>query len=261
MKSVCLSALLYTLKDREVEDNEYIEVFTAWLTKVIENAGLTSQDAIHLFIDTRTMEYISRAPTILPVLFTRVRCPYYICKFDPPATALEGMMHRYDLTNYTQDVYMYTDIDILVMSPLRRLVEMTEENRIYVATEGSLEDANYGAAMRQPIPVCTPPMPGYSSGKFIITSKDLHTKFSSDVKAVCDGTNYYTLDQPYFNKVIHSYHVNNKDGELLTKYTSLNGHGYSKDIILLDGMGEVGNGRVHLRKMMDFLCLTAVGMF
>jgi len=256
MKSICLSALLYTLKDKPVEENECVEVFTVWLSKVIENAGLTSQDALYIFIDTRTLQYMSNTETILPILFTRVRCPYYFCRFDPPATALEGMMHRYDLTNYAQDVYMYTDIDILVMAPLRQLVDMTEENRIYAATEGLLVDANYGAAMLEP-----PPLPGYSSGKFIITSKELHAVFCSDVKAVCDGTEYYTLDQPYFNKVIHSYHVNNKDGELLTKYTSLNGHGYTKNTILLDGMGNVGNGRIHLRKMMDFLCLTAVGMF
>ena len=106
MKSICLSALLYTLKDKPVEENECVEVFTVWLSKVIENAGLTSQDALYIFIDTRTLQYMSNTETILPILFTRVRCPYYFCRFDPPATALEGMMHRYDLTNYAQDVYM-----------------------------------------------------------------------------------------------------------------------------------------------------------
>ena len=261
MKTICLSALLYTLKDQPVAENLYLNIFNIWLSKVIENAELNSNDALHIFIDSRTAHHINNTPNVLPILLSKLKCPVAFFDVPSPTTPLEGMMERYKMTNYSQDVYIYTDIDILILKPLSELAAATTEDKIYAAVEGTLEDPNYGAAMKQPIPVCTPPIPGFSSGKFIITSKVLHNNFCNDIRGICDSSEYYTLDQPFFNKVIHSYHGNNKDFQLLTRYVSVNGHNYDKFTILLDGMGNVGNGSIHYKKMTDLLCLISAGVF
>ena len=64
--SICLACIIYTLEDTPVEQNCYLNIFYMWLSKVIQNGGLTKDDKIHIHIDSRTMEYLQNTHTVFP---------------------------------------------------------------------------------------------------------------------------------------------------------------------------------------------------
>jgi hypothetical protein len=177
------------------------------------------------------------------------------------------MMMRYIPLEYAQDVYMYCDIDILIVKPLTSLTEAMKPNTIYVHPEGPLTDPNYGAAFTgeelaelaktHPFPL------GYSSGKYLIHGKELYRDLMESVSRLFDENPklHYTIDQPFFNKAVHTgqYTV---DEALFNRATvSQNYHFYSRDTtILLDAMGIPGDGDFHLEKLIQFYILGVSGL-
>ena len=194
-------------------------------------------------------------------------CPVKLVLCPPPSTLQEGMMMRYIPLDYEQDCYMYCDIDILIVKPLRLLTEGTQPNTVYVHPEGHLTNSDYGAAFTEEELATltkTHPFPlGYSSGKYIIHGKGLYKDLMEAVARLFDQNPelYYTIDQPLFNKAVHTgpYTV---DEAMFNKNTiSQNYHFYSKDTtVLLDAMGIPGDGDFHLEKLIQFYILGSSGV-
>jgi len=253
MKTLFLNCVLFTLKDMPVSENKYVRIFNIWLSKLIQSDSLTPEDFLLISIDERTIEHLRINPGILGSLLSFLKCPYAFKIFPAPASVLEGMKIRYAEHAFTQDVYMYLDIDILVLRTLKPLLEKTIPYQLYVCTEGTLRDPNYGADMS------ASDDPGYTSGIFMATAPYVQKLLSTKVLEVYGNKSYYSQDQPYYNKAVYMIKHNNL---LLTPVTSFNGHGYNKDsTVFFNCGGNVADGEVHLSKIVDINCLINVGVF
>ena len=263
MNSICLACLLYTLKDKEVNDNFYIEIFYIWLGKVIQSGGLTSSDFLQITMDSRTVEYFNSNSSPLPVLLEKLQCSYKIIEVDPPSTSLEGMMNKYNLTEYDQDIYIYCDIDILISNSFHILLPELKDNTAYFCKEGSFSHDNYGEGFNHGI---SDDLPGFSAGKFVIAGKLIRDSLFNIIKQVCNySTKFYTVEQPYFNYAIYSLPRDTVsiDTELLTGYVCFNGNeGYDKNKTIFNDMaGDPANGEAHLKKIIHMISLYLSGIY
>jgi hypothetical protein len=265
MPSVCLSCIIYTLADKAVEENQYIDIFVMWLIQLLKVKALSKDDVLQITIDQRTLNYLkSKYVCFLQLIKHLPNFRFFIN--DPPKTYLEGMMWRFNLTPYTQDIFLYLDIDILVLKPLENLTKSMKPNTFYVMLEGSMTDSNYNAAFSETDRLqFKDEDPGYNSGKFAITSQQVRDHI---FKEICDrckfDTTYYTIDQPYFNCVMYELQKTPYlDTELLKEpYVSFNGQGYNcTSTVLFDCAGEPANGKRHIIKYIDFMGLSVINLF
>lgn len=258
MSSVCLSCIIYTLDSKSVATNKYINIFMLWLNQLIKSNVLKTNDILQVNIDQKTLDYIKSNYTSFGYITNKIPISFFI---EPsPKTHLEGMMWKYIIRPYIQDIYFYSDIDILILKPLTEFTSSMEDNKIYVMQEGFMTDLNYNAAF-SPSQQLTfiHSQTGYSAGKFAITSPEVRNNIFSKINNYCKyDTNYYTIDQPYFNKVI--YELQNTpliDTDLFSPpHISFNGQHYNNDYtILLDLAGEPGNDSCHLIKVINAMIL------
>ena len=253
MKTLFLNCVLFTLKNEPVRENNYLLIFYVWLSKLVQNGGLTKDDFLLISIDERTIEYVRTTPKCLTYLLSELKCPWAFKIFPAPESLLDGMKIRYTPHDYKQDAFMYLDIDILVMKPLRSIVDQATPAKLYVCTEGTLRDPNYGADMS------STDDPGYTSAVFMVTAPWVMEVLCRRVRELYEDKGYYTLDQPFFNSAVYMMLHDNK---LLTGLHSFNGHGYSKEhTVLLNCGGEPGRGDVHYEKIQEVCCLINAGMF
>jgi len=253
MPSICVSCIIYTIYDKPVQENKYVEIFLIWLSQFIKAGGLGKDDMLHMYIDKKTAEYLF-TDSIFGFLLNKAQFQRQIIGIPPPKTHLEGMMWKYNLSDYVQDIYMYCDIDILITKSLHGLVSSIKPNTIYVCIEGYMSNSDYGADI-SPKDI-KEDMNGFSAGKFIVSGKDLRDNLFITVKELCKyEKKYYTIELPLFNRAIIN--MSNIDVDLLiSPLISINGELYNKDsTILIDCTGEPGNGEFHYSKMLDVFCL------
>lgn len=257
MPSVFLNCVLFTLKDRPVKDNKYILIFYTWLSKLIQNAGLTKNDFLMISIDERTFDYIKTTPKCLNYLFHKMPCPHTFMVFPSPATMMEGMLMRYNAPDtYQQDAYMYCDIDVIIRKPLRPVLERAMPDKMYVVVEGDLRDDNYGADMHRVSG------DGYTSGIWFFTGGDLYREFKRLVNSHYKlNAKYYALDQPFFNRAVYDLPHQSIIRDVLTEHTSFNGHNYNKNTcVFLNCGGDVGDGDKHYDKIQEVLIMMDAGV-
>jgi len=173
------------------------------------------------------------------------------------------MMYRFINLDYSQDIYMYCDIDILISNSLHTLTEQLKDNTIYICSEGALCDNNYSEGFPETIE--NTKLPGFSSGKFIILGKELRNSFFNIINDVCDySTDYTTKDQPFFNRAIYMIPRDkvSVDIKVLTEHVSFNGNEYDKEKIVFNDMaGMVADGKFHAVKIMNALALYNAGIY
>jgi len=176
MISICLACVIYTLKDKDPADNSYLNVLHQWLTMVIKNGGLTKGDIIHIHMDKVTFNYLENNVSILMNLLEMLPCHFKIQLFEQPETSLEGMMNKYVFTEYSQDAYIYSDIDVLVIRPLRSMFANLTNNTIYPLKGLSLDHNYYSEGFPPEFPLSTN-LPGFNASIFFIMGKDLRDSF------------------------------------------------------------------------------------
>jgi len=253
MHSICLSCIIYTIKDKSVEENKYVDIFLLWLSQLIKVGGLGKDDKLIMYIDKQTADCLFDY-SIFGTLLAKAPFQTTILGIPSPKTHLEGMMWKYNIIDYSQDIYMYLDIDILVMKSLHGLLDSLVAEKIYVCIEGYMSNSDYGADI--PLEELEEGMNGFSAGKFVVYGKDLRDSFFKVVQDYCRyDTRYYTVEQPFFNRAVIS--MSNIDVDTLVEpLVSINCVGYNKNsTVLLDCAGEPGNGTVHYKKIHDVFCL------
>ena len=253
MPSICLSCIIYTIEGKHVQENKYIQIFLLWLSQLIKTGGLGKNDKLIMYIDKRTVNYLFN-DSIFGSVLGKAPFQTQVLGIPPPKTHLEGMMWKYNICDYTQDIYIYLDIDILVMKSLHELVGNTIPNKIYVCIEGYMSNSDYGADMSSED--LDEGMNGFSAGKFMVYGKELRDKLFKTIQGFCNyNKSYYTIEQPFFNRAILC--TENIDVDVLVEpAVSLNNVGYNKDFtVLLDCAGEPGNGDYHHSKILDVFCL------
>ena len=260
MNSICLSCILYTRHNVPVEQNQYIQVFIMWLTQIVKINALQANDILHITVDQLTYDYMQSHYTSFKILMSKINHALFI---EPsPKTNLEGWMWKFIPRDYSQDVYLYLDIDIFILKPLVHLVQNIQPNQIYACCEGNMTHPNYNAAFPESVRTqFTVDEPGYSVGKFAITSIKMRDLFFKEINKICDNTvHYYCPEQAFYNVIIYGMRDTAilNTSVLCAPYISFNGYFYKKDkTILFDCAGEPGNGLKHIEKYIDILGLLA----
>jgi hypothetical protein len=258
-RTVALSCILFTLEGCDVAKNMYVEIFLCWLSQLAAAGGLTTGDALFIHTDMITIEHLN-TNTIFQELIGLLKIPVEYKLHSPPANVREGMMWKYDVFNYEQDVFFYCDIDILILKSVHLLADLTPDETILVQTENNIMDPNYSAAFTaEELAKIPTNSAGISAGKFLVRGKALHDEFCAHILSIADehpNSKFYTVEQPFFVKAAYRF-INFCNSTILEPpVISINWGYYEKDkTILLDNMGEPGNGPVHLEKQRDAILL------
>lgn len=215
---------LFTLSNRNVKDNKYIDMFYVWLFNIIKNGKLTMSDYCIIFIDNVTIEYI-RKSCIYTFLIQYIQ-NFKIIEYNQPNTIKDGILQRYNIKNiinitynveYLNPYYIHLDIDVLVINDIRKLFVNNYENHnnttIYLRKEGKLLDSNYYGDI-----ITTDEkqildrsgmlyMPGFSAGIYAWrNSKDIKEYFEFVLNMAKKTTKeLYTVEQPFFNGAVFNY--------------------------------------------------------
>ena len=265
-KSICVDCVLFTLKDADVFENKYVSIFFIWLSVLCKTADLDEHDLLNIKVDARTEEYLSK-DLVFTKLLESTKFQKQVTVFPPPLTLKEGTMMRYGYIEFKQDIYMYCDIDILVLKSLHIFSETMIPDSIYLHAEGLLTNSNYGADFtKEELSSFIQDSVGFSSGKFFIYGKDLYKEFTFLVENNCAKSSnkyYYTLDQPYFNKAVYMLNrekcnVNYDMFNPKTIPTHLEHYSYPT-AFFIGGMGEPGDGSLHLQKLIRYYIMFQLG--
>lgn len=259
--SILVSSVLYTLYDRVVSDNKYIPIFITWLAHLLKYADLQKGDALRITIDKDTHDYLKR-DGLYNAIFAALPCEHQILLIERPKTHAEGMMSRFIYEEYQQSVFMYCDIDIMIKKPLRILSDGLSNNMLAVHAEGTLADSNYNMLIPDEIKKNGSNYIGFSSGKFLLNSHELCRDFFQIINSVAARQSideFYAPDQYVYNYAIYclprdKYTINMD----ILKYPTIctNGHGEQPEkTVLLDLMGEPGNGNLHFEKIFNELVM------
>lgn len=254
--SFCVYTILYTLEDKEPEENEYVPMFLLWMAQLGKIGTATTMT---ILVDTRTKKYLMESTNFL-VLYDRIQCNINLIEFAIPKTHMEGMRMKYYEFDYEEDYLMYLDIDVLVLKPLSGLVNGSKD--LYLHAEGNIEEHGYLDAMneeeKQSILECGLKF-GFSAGKFIVGNKEKGRAFFKEIRGfIIDNpdTKYYSVEQPVFNRTVMCMETYLDIGIIDNDLISTNFHNYSDDTtILIDSCGEPGNGRRHLFKMVNVVTI------
>jgi len=264
--SICLYTIVFTLKEKKPSENQYIQMLLLWLSHIIHTKALTEQDSLQLLTDTSTHSYLIEN-TSFSMLLSKLSCKPLIFLFETPTTLLEGCSWKYlvNIDSYTQDVLIYCDLDIYICKPLGSFCKSLEPNTLHIQPEEYIHNPNYGAHFsKEELEEIPSNSVGFSAGKFILTGKEVATLFLHSIRSVLSKsltTTYYCLEQPIFNYVIYRATTLKINIHTIAPVISVNFNRYNKDTtVFLDCMGEPGNGRFHLEKFIQGMCLFHIGM-
>jgi hypothetical protein len=197
MKTICLACVIYTLTDTDPSQNLYINIFYQWLAMLIKNGGLTKDDMLHIYMDDETIKYLNTTKTVFHDIIPKLPCDFEIIEFKQPETHLQGKMNKYAMNEYSQDIYLYCDINHKIVNSLHSIDSILNENSMYFFTISLLNNTDFEISK-------LPQAPAFSSSIFIIVGKELRDTFFNRINALCDyTTTYSSVDEPFFNKAIY----------------------------------------------------------
>ena len=249
---------LFTLADQDPSKNHYFYMLLIWLSHVKRFAQLWTNDQVFVLIDTRTADFANQS-IFLNKILKDFPCPIQFLLHDPPKTMLDGTLQRYKMFQ-PFEILLYLDVDILVVKSLHSILFHTKPNSLCVHPEGFLKDDNYGAYLTQKNIPIAPEAVGASSGKFIITNQRTRDLLFGLIlrEAMSNNNPFYTLDQPYYNACFYALLKKSEiqvDATLFRETLSINLHNMSNSTVLIDCMGEPGNGLLHLHKLVGVMTM------
>ena len=269
--SVLLYTILFTLEDRPVHKNQYIQMFLIWLSYVVKSKSLDPNDTLCLISDRYTLNYLKHE-TPFENIARLLLCKYTLIEADQPETLIEGCMMKYNqlvqndvILALNYDILVYTDIDVIINKTFKTLI--MEPNSIIIHEENDFNSDYYSAGIpeneKNEFFKCNSQIRGLSAGKFIIYGKSLAIDiFNRIVKYNSVKSNYYTLEQPLFNRAIYNYiYIDKKEIRLYNlnpyciNYNNLPTTNFN-NCMLIDCCGKPGHYTDHMEKMLNILCIT-----
>ena len=253
----CIYTVLFTLESREPDTNEYIKIFYIWLSQICK---LKAADRVVLLTDSRTSDYLSKS-FIMEKMLREIKFTLNILLFPPPKTLLEGMSRKYATFDYAEDYLMYADLDVMFLMHPSIIVGEDNNDRLMVQFEMDITTHGYMEAMtdEEKANALKTSALGISAGKFIIRGKkirDVLFKIINDMISVAPNINYYTIEQPIFNKVVFLVYDIIPVQRIPTEKISANFFDYTEKCVLMDLFGDPGNGQTHLNKVIEFIAYT-----
>lgn len=261
--SICLRTILFTLVSKDASENKYVEVFLLWLSQLIKCAELGPQDTLEILCDQPTLQYMKYTP--FHQLIEALSCKKKFFQLPQPRTLLEGCMWKYMIFDYSEDIFFYCDIDILILKPLVLLFKMVPQNTLFAHIEGTLANPNFSSDLPKRSYISEEN--GYSAGKFIIIGKELQNRFFEYVQTLYrqnPEAPYFCLEQPFYNRAIYDLKGTYTLNESLLNDTTIckNNTEYSKEkCVLFDCNGIPGDDARHLRKISYAISLLHCGIY
>lgn len=284
-KPVVIYTNLFTLKNKNVKNNKYIDMYYIWLNNIIKYGKLQDSDYCITLVDNVTFKAISEN-RILLLLLSKFDNNYIIV-YDQPTTIKEGIMKRYDideLLKITKNIeelnpqYIHLDIDVLVVDNIRKLftnINNLNKTTLNLTAYNNWEFLNemfYGElATEEDIEIIKSrniKLPGFSAGIFGWSNSVGIKEYFNFIKNKEINTNkeLYTVEQPFFNAAIFNYFFKEpgifnfnildknkiKINILLDKNMILD---ESNEIVLIDMCGEPGDDTLHWNKIFTQLIL------
>lgn len=224
---------IYTLLDSEPKYNKYIDMYFLWLANIIKYGNIQKTDVFVTYMDEETYKYLNVSKTEKNTLFQTLKKQidkFVIIKYPVPSNHKEGMLRKYAVDMMLEctkpiheqhPVYMYLDVDVLVVNDIRKLTLQIEnvttfapdKTTLFLRNESNpITHPNYFGdlmtdADRQLLKDSKMQLPGFSAGIFgwqnNIAIKDflnliLTLAFKSD-------NTFYTIEQPFFNAALFHY--------------------------------------------------------
>lgn len=261
--SVCLRAIVFTLAGKDASENKYIEVFLIWLSQLIKCAELGPQDTLEVLCDQPTIQTMKNTP--FPQLMGALSCKKKFLQLPQPRTLLEGCMWKYMTFDYSEDIFFYCDIDILIIKPLDQLLKGIGSDILFSHIEGTLANPNFASDLQRGSFI--PEANGYSAGKFIVSGKELRNRFFAYIQKLYSQNPqapYFCLEQPFYNRAIYDLKGTYTFNETLLNDDTIckNNAGYNKQkCVLFDCNGIPGDDSRHLRKISYAISLLNCGIY
>lgn len=273
---------IYTLAGSEPKHNKYIDMYFLWLTNIIKYGNIQKTDVIVSYMDEETYAYLNVTKTEKNTLYQRLKRhidKFVIIKYPVPTNHKEAMLRKYavdmmlDYTKPIHDqnpVYMYLDVDVLVVKDIRTLLLQTEnapslpeKTTVFLRNESNpishpdyfgqlMTDADHQVLKDRNIM-----LPGFSAGIFGWRNNKDIKQFLNMVLflALKSDMKLYTIEQPFFNAALFQYMFYDT-----TKFTFLVmsraqigqnvvGAHLSPATVLMNYCGEPGDESVHWDKM------------
>lgn len=282
---IVLFTNLFTLENKCVNQNKYIEIYHIWLNNIIKYGKLQDKDYCISFIDEVSYKYISER-IIFRKLVSMIRNCHFII-YKQPKTIKEGIMKRYEIEHIlkiTENInslnpnYLYLDVDVIVVNDISKLFQNeTHPNKttIYLKADTNWEFLNgmfYGELAtnedKEILKSRNIKLPGFSAGIFGWNNSYEVKQYFDFIrnKALVTSKVLYTVEQPFFNAAVFNYFFkdvgkfnfnildNNKIkiNVLFDKFTLSNE--YNK-VVLIDFCGEPGDDSLHWGKIFSQLLL------
>ena len=249
----CIYTILFTLADKEPQYNKYVNIFQIWFSQLIKTRSVKNCVVI---IDKKTLAYLKTKEIFNNLILPLRDFKLTLFEFNPPKTLIEGMSYKYSIFDYSEDFLIYTDLDVLIVNPLKSL-NLPKEDKIYVHAEGLIIDNGYNEAMTaEEKSKLTPFSAGISAGKFIIRGKNIRDQLFKRMKEnIKLDSSFYTLDQPYFNKTMYEFLNKQIINPNIIKHPiiSINCKDLKKETVFIDFMGKPGDEDFHLDKILDYV--------
>lgn len=255
--SFCIYTVLFTLADKEPRENTYIKMFQLWISQLIKKSDVKR---CVVLVDNRTLYFLAESFILNKYLLRKAKFKLEFMKFEPPRTLLEGMIHKYTSFEYEEDFLMYSDLDILIHKSLSFL-EIPKKEGIFLHAEGPISEYAEAFTEIMKSKFIKPGQPGFSAGKFVICGKSVRDLLFRKIHDFNNRENFYTIEQPYFNKAIYSLldTINIYTDFISSPKISNNCRDFDeKATILVDFQGQPGDGVFHLDKMIDFFAYANV---
>ncbi len=273
MTSVCLSCILFTLDSQQPKENKYFPTFLMWLSQLVLKGDLREDDLILLQIDIATLQYIQNN-IYFNRLISQLKCKIEFIIHPQPKSLLEGMMWKYSKLNYSQDIFMYCDIDIFILKSIHSFTDSIDIDCVMVHTENlPISDPFFGAAFTEDELMRLPHgLRGINAGKFIIRGQELQKVLFSTIRKLnseIDGSEFICCEQPFFNKAVCltmdqiDYKIfKEKDIFMGFKTFEYNEYEMEKDgYFLFDCCGNAGDGNKHFQSMFNTFLMLHSGIF
>lgn len=273
MSTVCLSCILFTLEGQEPEKNQYFQIFLMWLSQLLSKGKLLENDRLVIKIDDPTFQFAKNNPYLNRLLYN-LDCHVNFITHPQPKTLLEGMMWKYSTVNYSQDIFMYCDIDVFILKPIHNFTDSIDKNCIMVHTENlPMSCPFFGAAFTKDELAALPShLKGINAGKFIIRGqKEQELLFTTirKLNSEIDGTSFACCEQPFFNKAVYST-LDQLDYQIIDEKEVFMGFRtdlyplYEKEkdgYFLFDCCGNAGDGSKHFNSMFYTFLMLNAGIF
>jgi hypothetical protein len=270
---------IYTLEGKDPKTNKYVDMYLLWLTNLIKYATFQKTDVCVTFMDEETHKYLnvdkSEKFNIYQTLKRKIE-KFVIIKYPPPKTHKEGMLRKYSVDvmleytkpmNALKPIYMYLDIDVLIVKDIRKL-DVTHELKddrtsLFLRTESNafehsdyfgelMTDEDKGFLTEKKLK-----LPGFSAGIFGWQNNIHIREFLNCIlrQAIESTKEFYTIEQPFFNAALFKYMFkeNSKFSFVIMSRASI-GHNVigahlSPTNVLVNYCGEPADESLHWSKM------------